>query len=109
MSKEELKENVKAAVSDSSSSNEPSSSDSPETQPGPGIEAIKAQPSPSAHLAEMRRNPEAIRELFLTGEYPYISKMSTKDYEHKKQALQVELLKVQRWVKERGEKIVLLF
>ena len=61
-------------------------------------------PSPSHHLAEMRRDPDAIRELFLTGKYPYHTKLSTRDYEKKKKALQVELLKVQRWVKETGEK-----
>ncbi len=60
-------------------------------------------------LAQMRRNPDAIRELFLTGKYPYNSKLPTQDYERKKGALQVELLKVQRWVKETGQKIVVLF
>ena len=35
-------------------------------------------------LAQMRRNPEAIRELFLTGRYPYNSKIPTQDYERKK-------------------------
>lgn len=61
------------------------------------------------HLAEMRRDPDAIRELFLTGKYPYKTKMSTKEYEAKKKELQVELLKVQRWVKESGQKVVVLF
>ncbi len=60
-------------------------------------------------LAEMRNNPEAIRELFMTGKYPYHTKIARKDYEEKKAALQVELLKVQRWVKETGQKIVVLF
>ena len=36
-------------------------------------------PSPSHHLAEMRRDPDAIRELFLTGKYPYHTKLSTRD------------------------------
>jgi hypothetical protein len=53
-------------------------------------------------LAEMRRNPDAIRDLFLSGRYPYQSKMPTEEYERKKKELQVELLKVQRWVKENG-------
>ncbi len=59
--------------------------------------------------AEIRHNPEAIRELFLTGAYPYHSRMARADYEEKKMALQVELLKVQAWVKETGQKIVVLF
>jgi polyphosphate kinase 2 len=57
----------------------------------------------------MRRDPEAIRELFLSGKYPYQTKIPTAEYERKKKALQVELLKVQRWVKETGQKIVVLF
>ena len=77
--------------------------------PSPEVGQEKVEPSPSAHLAEMRRNPDAIRELFLTGQYPYKTKMSTREYEAKKKALQVELLKVQAWVKESGEKIVILF
>ena len=60
-------------------------------------------------LAAMRRDPDAIRRLFLTGEYPYHTKMRAQEYEKRKQALQVELLKVQRWVKETGQKIVVLF
>ncbi len=60
-------------------------------------------------LAKMRRDPDAIRELFLTGKYPYHTKIPTRDYERRKAALQVELLKVQRWVKETGQKVVVLF
>lgn len=60
-------------------------------------------------LADMRNSPEAIRELFLTGEFPYKTKLKRADYEEKKAALQVELLKVQKWVKESGEKVVIFF
>jgi len=42
-------------------------------------------------------------------EYPYKQKMSVADYEREKMALQIELLKLQRWVIEEGEKLVLLF
>jgi polyphosphate kinase 2 len=59
--------------------------------------------------SQLRHDPAAIRELFLTGEFPYKNKIGTKDYEEKKAHLQVELLKVQRWVKETGQKIVVLF
>ncbi|MBK0422310.1 polyphosphate kinase 2 [Leucobacter sp. CSA2] len=41
--------------------------------------------------------------------YPYDEKMSRKDYEKQKHTLQIELLKLQAWVKESGEKIVILF
>ncbi len=60
-------------------------------------------------LAEMRRDADVIRRLFENGEYPYHNKMKRSVYEKHKAELQVELLKVQRWVKESGEKIVILF
>ena len=46
---------------------------------------------------------------FEQGEYPYAEKMDRKTYEAEKSALQVELLKVQHWVQETGQKFVLLF
>lgn len=61
------------------------------------------------HLANLRKDPEAIRKLFLNGEYPYKRKMKKSDYEKKKRQLQIELLKVQRWVKESGQKVVMIF
>lgn len=60
-------------------------------------------------LAEMRHDAETIRRLFENGEYPYHSKMKRAVYEKHKAELQVELLKVQRWVKESGQRIVILF
>ncbi|MEL6583728.1 MAG: polyphosphate kinase 2 [Pseudomonadota bacterium] len=41
--------------------------------------------------------------------YPYATKMKRQAYERQKAALQVELLKVQQWVKETGERVVILF
>ena len=41
--------------------------------------------------------------------YPYAEKISTVKYEREKRKLQIELLKLQTWVKENGEKIVILF
>ena len=51
----------------------------------------------------------AIRHAFETGEYPYKKKMRRPEYEKLKAQLQAELLKVQLWAKETGEKFVLLF
>jgi polyphosphate kinase len=42
-------------------------------------------------------------------EYPYPRKMSRVTYEAEKAALQVELLKVQLWLQETGQKVVMLF
>ena len=46
---------------------------------------------------------------FEQGEYPYADKLSRKEYERDKAALQVELLKVQHWIEDTGQKIVILF
>jgi len=43
------------------------------------------------------------------GEYPYKNKMTRRRYEAQKYALQVELLKLQAWAKETGQRIVMLF
>ena len=59
--------------------------------------------------AQMRHDPEAVARAFETGEYPYQSKMRRPSYERHKGELQVELLKVQKWVKDTGQKIVLIF
>lgn len=43
------------------------------------------------------------------GGYPYKNLMSRKTYEKQKYHLQVELLKLQAWVKETGQRVVILF
>lgn len=45
----------------------------------------------------------------LPANYPYKTRMRRSVYEHEKQLLQIELLKVQAWVKETGQRIVCLF
>jgi polyphosphate kinase 2 len=42
-------------------------------------------------------------------EYPYPEKLGRKTYEKQKRLLQIELLKLQSWVKESGERIVIVF
>ncbi len=43
------------------------------------------------------------------GGYPYKNLLSRKSYERQKYRLQVELLKLQAWVKETGQRVVVLF
>ena len=43
------------------------------------------------------------------GGYPYRNKLSRRRYEAQKYQLQVELLKLQAWVKEAGQRLVILF
>ena len=57
-------------------------------------------------------NPEDEDELVVdwqTAEFPYKRRMSNKRYEKEKLPLQVELLKLQKWVKETGRKIIIIF
>ncbi|MEW5964223.1 MAG: polyphosphate kinase 2 [Pseudomonadota bacterium] len=60
-------------------------------------------------LGELRHSPDAIRHAFETGEYPYSTKLSNRDYLERMERLQAELLKAQNWVKAAGERIVVLF
>ncbi|MGX7677267.1 polyphosphate kinase 2 [Jatrophihabitans sp. DSM 45814] len=41
--------------------------------------------------------------------FPYAERMSRKEYEASKRTLQIELLKLQSWVKNTGQKVVLIF
>jgi polyphosphate kinase 2 len=56
-----------------------------------------------------RHDPEAIRRAFENGEFPYATKLSERDYQRRVMPLQVELLKAQNWIKEAGQKTVILF
>ncbi|MEH0844354.1 polyphosphate kinase 2 [Micromonospora sp. CPCC 205711] len=42
-------------------------------------------------------------------DYPYDERMPRDEYDHHKRLLQIELLKLQDWVKESGERLVILF
>jgi polyphosphate kinase 2 len=42
-------------------------------------------------------------------DYPYTERMSRSEYDEVKRALQIELLKLQTWIKETGQKLVLIF
>lgn len=67
-------------------------------------EAPKTEPKPFPKVSA-----DQIRETFENGKYPYDTKLGRKEYEAEKARLQAELLKVQRWVGETGQKFVLLF
>jgi len=42
-------------------------------------------------------------------DYPYDARLTRAEYEHDKRLLQIELLKLQNWIKESGERLVVLF
>ena len=48
-------------------------------------------------------------EIFCDGTFPYAERIDNKTYETQKEALQVELLKAQRWARDTGQRIVALF
>ncbi len=62
----------------------------------------------ASSLSDTAARSEAITA-YENGTYPYPDRINRADYEQRKSALQVELLKVQRWVKETGQKILILF
>ncbi len=79
----------------------------PPTDARPKTTEEEAEPRPSP--TQLRHNPDAIRRAFETGEFPYRSRIGTKTYEEQMAKLQVELLKVQNWVKESDERIIVIF
>ena len=57
-----------------------------------------------------KQNPdEVLSPDWRKGGYPYKNLMSRKRYEKQKYQLQVELLKLQAWVKKTGQKVVIIF
>ena len=77
-----------------------------ETEPAetePGEDALKGPQS------FPKLDPNAIRFAFESGKYPYPRRMGRPAYEKEKALLQAELLKVQLWAQETGQKFVILF
>jgi polyphosphate kinase len=85
------------------------------------VQAIIAggAPDDAAHLLgalgqagakkELRRTSDELADDWRTGVYPYKYKMLRKDYEDQKFQLQAELLKLQAWVKESRQRVIILF
>ncbi len=72
---------------------------------------ISAEPEPAKPAKPAHKNPKNLskHDIFKKGTYPYSKRMSRAEYEQKKAQLQIELLKMQNWVKETGQRIVFLF
>jgi len=67
------------------------------------------RPATPAMLTRRKSPDEELADDWRDGGYPYKNLMSRKNYEKQKYLLQVELLKLQAWVKETGQKVVILF
>ncbi len=63
----------------------------------------------AVRTAERQKTDAELADGWRDGAYPYKHLMSRKTYEHEKYKLQVELLKLQAWVKETGARVVILF
>ena len=70
-------------------------------------EALLAQRAAAAGVAI--GPDEELSTDWRSGGYPYKNLLSRKTYEKQKYRLQVELLKLQAWVKDTGQKVVILF
>ncbi|AVA33909.1 MAG: polyphosphate kinase 2 [Burkholderiaceae bacterium] len=65
---------------------------------------------PSTWPAGKKRHPdEELSATWRQGTYPYQNLMSRRNYEKQKYLLQVELLKLQAWVRETGQRVVIVF
>ena len=60
-------------------------------------------------IKKIRKDPRAIGKLFKEGKYPYTDRIPRARYNQEKAKLQIELLKVQNWVKLSGQKILVIF
>ncbi|MES0823866.1 polyphosphate kinase 2 [Ruegeria sp. SCP11] len=69
--------------------------------------SVRIVPTPNPEPSQP--SPERIRQAFESGKYPYGRKMARSTYEAQKAQLQAELLKVQLWAQETGQRFVLLF
>jgi len=86
-----------------------------------GVEAIitGAAPDDAARLRDYlglpkpagkpRKTSDELADDWRKGGYPYKFKMLRKDYEREKFILQTELLKLQQWAKDSGQRVVILF
>ena len=68
---------------------------------------MRKKSSPSHIFGEMRHSPGADQRFVPQWQVPVQDQDSQGAYEKHKEELQVELLKVQSWVKETGQRIVI--
>ena len=73
------------------------------------IEAVSHEPVAMAVAHAPHGTAEESDYAALPASYPYRTRIRRGDYEAQKEKLQIELLKVQSWVKETGQKFVILF
>ncbi|CUJ64155.1 MULTISPECIES: polyphosphate kinase 2 [Achromobacter] len=81
-----------------------------ELSPDDAVAVHRALLEANVQAPAVRRNPdEELATDWREGIYPYRHRMLRRNYEKQKYALQVELLKLQAWVKATGQRVVILF
>ncbi|WP_225932899.1 polyphosphate kinase 2 [Pseudomonas oryzicola] len=78
-------------------------------KPEPSITRVSQQPAALEVATAPKGSNEDSTSARLPASYPYRTRLRRQDYEKAKHALQIELLKVQSWVKETGQRVVILF
>ncbi len=87
--------------------------DTPETKPDPEPKASPRVLRPNVHKGHALLLHDKVtrkgRRAPLPPNYPYKTRMRRPQYEARKQELQIELLKVQNWVKDTGQRVLCIF
>jgi polyphosphate kinase len=74
------------------------------------LRSMMLEGNPADWQAARTRHPDdELAAGWRDGDYPYRNLMSRRAYERQKYRLQVELLKLQAWVRETGQRVVILF
>jgi len=82
----------------------------PAAKPASAVSNGSDTPAPAAPATKPSRpSIEQVRRAFESGKYPYTKRLARREYETQKAQLQAELLKVQLWAQETGQRFVLLF
>ncbi|MCF3972296.1 polyphosphate kinase 2 [Paracoccus salsus] len=81
----------------------------PVASPAPATKPAAVRRKPALRAGFPIATPDAVRAAFESGRYPYARKMGRRQYEVEKARLQAELLKLQLWALDQGEKFVILF
>ena len=77
----------------------------------PMVDVINEQVRTSIpkELVNRVKAAETKKKKIISSTYPYPKRMKTEDYEAEVELLEIELVKMQSWVKEVGERIVMIF
>ncbi len=74
----------------------------------PNKKSDKAESASPPPLVQVDVDPKQL-EKEAEAYYPYKKKMGRKEYEEEKYKLQIEILKMQNWVKETGQRVICMF